>query len=471
MVMNAPARINPFLSGNYAPVRSEDDFADLAVTGEIPRELAGRLYRTGPNPQFDPRDPNYHWFAGDGMLHAFHVENGKVSYRNRWVRTPKWELEHEAGKAMFGTFGNPMTSDPSTIGKDSGVANTNILYHAGKLLALEEGHQPFEVDARTLGPKGYLTYAGNANRFTAHPKIDPETGELLFFGYMAGEGFFGKSVAYGVVDKAGKVSRLDRFDAPYASMIHDFMVTDRHILIPVLPLTGSLERAMRGQSPFAWEPEAGAFVGVLARDQSIDKMRWFKTDPNYVFHVMNSWEEGNKIFADVMEYPSAPLFPNADGTPGERSAATLRRWTFDLAGNSDVIKRETLDDMSGEFPRVDDRRAGLSYRHGWFAARSGREFDIHFDAIAHFDTHTGKRAVYTLDRGDVTSEPVFVERGPGAAEGDGWILAVVYRGNENRSDLIVLDAQDVSKGPIATAKLPRRVPFGFHGNWAPVTGL
>src|SRR5262245_18234583 len=136
--MNAPVRINPFLTGNLAPVRSEDDFADLKVKGEIPKALNGALYRTGPNPQFDPRDPNHHWFAGDGMVHGFYLENGKASYRNRYVRTPKWELEHAAGRSLFGTFGNPMTSDPSVIGKESGVANTNIVWHANKLLALEE---------------------------------------------------------------------------------------------------------------------------------------------------------------------------------------------------------------------------------------------------------------------------------------------------------------------------------------------
>jgi len=119
------------------------------------------------------------------MVHAFRVADGKVSYRNRWVRTPKWELEHAAGQALFGTFGNPMTTDPSALGKDSGVANTNIVFHAGRLLALEEGHQPFEVDPKTLDPRGYIPYAGKANRFTAHPKIDPETGEMVFFGYMA----------------------------------------------------------------------------------------------------------------------------------------------------------------------------------------------------------------------------------------------------------------------------------------------
>ena len=141
--MDGSQPINPFLTGNYGPVRSEDDF-DLPVTGEIPAALAGAFYRNGPNPQFDP-GPGYHWFGGDGMIHAFFVEGGKVRYRNRWVRTPKWEVEHAAGRRLFGTFGNPMESDPSVIGMDSGVANTNIVWHAGRLLALEEGHAPIRA--------------------------------------------------------------------------------------------------------------------------------------------------------------------------------------------------------------------------------------------------------------------------------------------------------------------------------------
>jgi carotenoid cleavage dioxygenase len=169
--------------------------------------------------------------------------------------------------------------------------------------------------------------------------------------------------------------------------------------------------------------------------------------------------------ADVMEYPNAPLFPNADGSAGAPSAAILRRWTFDLDGGSDTIKRETLDEMSGEFPRIDDRRAGLSYRHGWFAGRSNNAPDVRFDAIAHIDHATGRRTAFTLPSGDVTSEPVFAARSPSAAEGDGFLLAVVYRAREDRSDLLVLDARAVEKGPLATVSLPRRVPFGFHGNW------
>src|SRR5258708_14820426 len=157
-----------------------------------------------------------------------------------------------------------MTTEPAYVGKESGVANTNILWHAGKLLALEEGHQPFEVDPRDLSPRGYLDYAGAAKRFTAHPKIDPETGELAFFGYMAGEVPFTAGMAYGVADRTGKVTRLDRFEAPYASMVPDFLVTKNHVLFPILPLTGSLDRAMTCKPPFACDPDKASPVGVLS---------------------------------------------------------------------------------------------------------------------------------------------------------------------------------------------------------------
>ncbi|MBI3676035.1 MAG: carotenoid oxygenase family protein [Proteobacteria bacterium] len=472
--MNAPANIqhkNPYLSGNFAPVRSEDDFADLKITGAIPKELSGSYFRNGPNPQFEPRDAFHHWFAGDGMIHAFHVRDGKASYRNRYVRTPKYLLENKAGHSMFGTFGNPMTSDPSVIGKDSGVANTNIVWHAGKLLALEEGHQPFELDPKTLESRGYVPYAGNANRFTAHPKIDPQTGELVFFGYSAGEGFFTDEIAYGVVDKTGKVTRLDRIKAPFCSMIHDFFVTKNYVLFPVLPLTGSMQRAMSGKPPFAWEPDKGSHIGVMRRDASVDTIRWFTTDPCYVFHPMNMWEEGEKIFVDSMQYEVAPLFPNVDGSGGKDSPAKLSRWTFDLSGdlaaNTNTVKRDYIDDLQGEFPRLDERRAGLSYRHGYFAANTKADGKIMFDAIAHIDHQTGEKAVYRFAAGDVPGEPVFVPRNAKAGEGDGFLVATVYRGNENRTDFAVFDATDIAKGPLGTAALPRRVPFGFHGNWAP----
>jgi carotenoid cleavage dioxygenase-like enzyme len=461
MTMDGTPRFDPYLSGNFAPVRSEDDFA-LTIAGEIPAGLNGAFYRNGPNPQFEPID-DYHWFSGDGMIHGFFLEGGKARYRNRYVRTPKWTLENGAGRALYGTFGNPMTSDPSVAGKDGGVANTNIVWHGGRLMALEEGHPPFELDPISLESRGYLEqYRG---RVTAHPKIDPETGEMVWFAYSAGEIPLNATVSFGTTDAAGVVTRRDDFEAPYCSMIHDFMITRRHALFPILPLSGSLERAMRGQPPFAWEPDKGAFVGVMARNAGVETIRWFQTEACYVFHPMNAWEEGEMIFADVMEYPQAPLFPNADGSPGEDAKARLVRWSFDLAAPSNVIKREPLDDMPGEFPRFDERRAGLSYRHGWFAANTARADGLGFGGIAHIDLANGRRTVFEFGAGDGAGEPIFVPRSPDAGEGDGWVICTVFRPAENRSDLAVFDALDIAKGPIGLAKSPRRVPFGFHGNW------
>jgi len=451
---------NPYLSGNFAPVASEDDF-ELEVVGEIPAAIAGAFYRNGPNPQFEPRG-HYHWFVGDGMIHGIFVDGGKARYRNRYVRTPKWELENAAGRALFSGF-DPRAADPSVAGKDSGSANTNIVWHAGQLLALEEAHMPFELDPETLESRGYREdYRG---KVTAHPKLDPETGEMIWFAYGVGDGFFSKTVSYGVTDASGKVVRRDDFEAPYSSMVHDFMVTKSHALFPILPLTGDLQRVMSGGPAYAWEPEKGSHVGVMRRDGDVSDIRWFTTEACYVFHPMNAWEEGDKIFADVMEYGHAPLFPNVDGSTTPNTGAYLTRWTFDLADPSNTIKRERLDETPGEFPRFDERRAGLPYRHGWFAASASGSTGLKFDSIAHIDHQTGQKAIHTFGNGDAPGEPIFIPRSADAPEGDGWLIALVYRALEDRSDFVVLDALDIAKGPIAVAKLPRRVPFGFHGNW------
>jgi carotenoid cleavage dioxygenase-like enzyme len=459
--MSLPFPQHPFLSGNFAPISIEGDAHDLPVVGAIPPELDGTLYRIGPNPQFAPRDRNHHWFLGDGMVHAFTIQGGKASYRNRWVRTPRFALEREAGRALFGSWGNPMTTDPSAQGCDSGVANTNIIAHAGRLLALEEGHRPFELASDSLDPHGYLDLNTQLDRFTAHPKVDAETGELMFFSYGSGAPL-SATMSYGVINRKGCLARLDRFEAPFSSMVHDFMTTANHVLFPVLPLTGDLGRAMKGGPAFAWEPEKGAYLGVLKRDRPVSEIRWLEVEPCYVFHPMNAWEADGKIFADVMRYDTAPLFPRPDGSidRNARPEAKLCRWTVDLAAGK--VRHSDLDDTAGEFPRIDDRRNGLAYRHGWFAAQA---IGFSFGAIVHVDHATGARQRYELPAGDAASEPVFVPRAADAEEGDGWLLLTVYRAAEHRSDLMVLDARDVTRGPVATVQLSQRVPFGFHGNW------
>jgi len=450
--------LEPHLGGNLAPVRAEVDF-NLKVRGKIPDGLSGALFRNGPNPQFDP-GPGYHSFIGDGMIHGFWIGGGRAHYRNRYVRTPRWLAEHAAGRALFGGMGRP--SDPSVEGIKGGGANTHIVHHAGRLMALQEGSDPFELDQATLASLGWIETGG---RFTAHPKMDPETGEMVWFAYSAGAEPLNPYLDYGVTEKSGRITRRDRFRAPYCSMVHDFMVTQNHVLFPVLPLTGDMERAKRGLPAFAWEPQKGAFVGVMKRDTDVATVRWIEVDPVYVFHNLNAHEEGDIIHCEMMEYPRAPLFPNADGSAGHGAPARMVRWSINLADPNSRVKRTPLDDLAAEFPRIDERFSGRHYRHGWYAANVAMKEALTFDSLAHLDLQTNRRTLRRLAEGDSCGEPVFVPRAADAAEGDGWLLAVVHRAAENRSDLLVLNAQDIAGEPEAVLELPGRVPAGFHGSW------
>lgn len=466
---------NPhFFTGNFAPLTEEYDLPALEVEGTFPPGISGTLYRVGPSPRFAPRDSDYHWFSGDGMIHAFHVHHGRVAYRNRWARTPKWQLEHEAGRALFGTFGNPATSDPRAHGRNGGTANTSMLWHGQRLFALEESHQPFELDPDTLASRGHQSFGDRVGaRFTAHPKLDPRSGDLHFFAYSP-DAPASAAMLYGVLNERCEVTQLQRFAAPYPSMAHDFMVTREHVLFPITPLTISVERAMRGKPLFAWDAGERTHVGVLPRGAEADALRWFETEPCHVFHAMNAFTDGDAIVAYVMQSDAAPGLPDAEGRPldAAATAARLCRWTFDLRGRGSAFQREVLDDLVAEFPRIDERFGGQRNRYGFYTCHAiararGDAESVLYDSLARFDFETGRRSLYTLPRGDVVSEPVFVPRAVDAAEGDGWLLAVAWRERARRSDLLVLDASDLAAGPLAIARLPHRVPFGFHGTWRP----
>ena len=467
--MARPFPNHPNLIGGFAPIQMECDAADLVIEGEVPRELNGTFFRNGPNPQYAPRAA-HHWFGGDGMVHAFVIRDGRVAYRNRWVRTVKWKLEREAGRALFAAF-NPLDSDPSVQGMQTdGIANTNIVWHAGKLLALEEAHAPFEMDPATLESIGPWTFDGNlVGPMTAHPKMDPETGEMLFFGYNA-KGLISEDMSFHVVDATGRLTRSETFRAPYAAMVHDFMITRDHVIFPIMPLTGSLERAMQGAPVYAWEPDKGTWIGIMPRRGTVADMRWFRGDPAYVFHPMNAHSDGEVVTCDVCQFDEAPLFPLPDGTPGDPAKAIprLTRWTFDLKRNTDDYRTERLHDVACEFPRLDERRTGLGYRFGYMACDTNPEFKVGgFNAIARVDHATAKLDVYDVGAGCATNEPIFVPRAADAPEGVGFLLANVYDDNRKASHLVILDAENPSAGPLATAFLDHRVPFGFHGNWMP----
>jgi carotenoid cleavage dioxygenase len=311
------------------------------------------------------------------------------------------------------------------------------------------------MDPDTLITLGEDTFGGALTTpMTAHPKIDPATGDLLWFAYGAC-GRCTADIALGTVSPDGALTTTTRLDAPYASMVHDFAATQRHLVLPIGPLVGALERG--GPLPYAWEPARGAFLAIVTRDGS--DRRFVAMDACYVFHVMNAFErDDGTVICDVVRYDEPPLFPRVDGTcPATPPRAKLVRWRVDPAGR---LHEDTILDADCEFPRIDDRFATTGYRYGYvrLGAYAGA-------GIARVDLESGRSAEWRPPAGDVASEPVFVPREDDAPEGDGWLLATVYRAAENRSDLVVLDARDVAAGPIALAELSHRVPSGFHGSF------
>lgn len=457
--MSRPFPNDPFLSGNYAPWPMEGEMHDLIVEGEIPRELNGTLYRNGPNPQFAPRG-KYHWFDGDGMIHAFTLANGKAHYHNRWVRTRKFQREREVGTALFGGLADFMHNDPRAEGIFPNAANTNILWHGGKLLALWEAGPPHVLDPHTLETIGPYDFAGKLlGPMTAHPKVDPETGELLFFGYSP----FPPYLRYYVASADGRISYSEEIDVPFPTMMHDFVVTRDYVIFLVCPATFRFENFASG-NPIRWEPELGTKIGLMPRAGGNAALRWFETDPCYVFHPMNAYEEQGRVIADVCRFPRLPLFDGAESEEWQESGARLTRWTLDLAGGS--VKETRLDEHPAEFPRLDERFAGLAYRYGYAGGREpGAGTGGVFNAIVRYDWNTGQRRAHTLGPTGFTSEPLFVPRTSTSPEGEGFLLAVVYRQEAPRSDLLILDAENIEAQPLATLKLPHRVPYGFHGNW------
>ena len=458
---------HPNLRGNYAPLRMECNIQDLIIEGEVPRDLFGSYYRNGPDPQFPPMGGDYHWFAGDGMIHAFHFENGRISYLNRWAQTSKWKQERKAGRSLINAL-NPMDPDPEfNFDDEDGTANTNIVFHSGKLLALEEGHKPFELDPITLESKGAWNYKGKLDSaMTAHPKIDPKTGEMIGFSY----GFGVNKMSYFVVNSEGIMTTYKEFKTPYSSMVHDFVVTTKHVIFPIFPLIIDFNLTASGKSPIAWDVNRPSQIGIMQRDGSTEDIKWIERDPCFVFHPMNAFEDGDKIIADMMQFEEAPLFPHLDGSipDNKKAEARLNRWEIDLTSNSGSIKKDYLDEHIGEFPRLDERFSMSNYRYGIYASNHGDSpKGISFNSVTRYDYETGKKEFFTLSEFDAVGEPIFVPKSSDAEEGVGYVIALAYLGKENRSDLMIFDAENIASGPMAKAMLPHRIPYGFHGNWRP----
>ncbi len=446
--MNAPTKVPAakawHLQGNWAPVLDEIDVGPLTVRGTIPPELRGDYVRAGMNPRSGHSD---HWFAGNGMLHSVQIDDGQARYRNRFVRTPYFEADMNLMSGMFDPAASP--------------ANTNIIRHAGRWLALEETHWPWEVD-RNLETLGAHTFAGQLGAsMTAHPRVCPVTGELLFFGYQLAKPPF---LTYYRADAAGVVLEAQPIEIPNPVMMHDWNVTRNHVVFMDLPVVFDLKAAMRGGAPLAFRPEAGARLGVMKRNGAAGHVRWFEIDPCYVFHPVNAHEEGDRLVLHVCRQEQAMAGGFEEIYGGERTIGRLWRWTIDLAGGT--VVEEQIDDAPADFPRIHDGLVGLPARWGYMASLDAKAPSLTLGQYLYkYDLGTGARITRDFGSDSRLGEPIFVPRQGAASEDDGWILALRHDESRDQSTLVILNAQDFDGDPAAEILMPRRLPYGAHGNW------
>jgi carotenoid cleavage dioxygenase-like enzyme len=426
-----------FQRDNYAPVTDELTEFDLPVQGAIPAELDGWYLRNGPN----PRQATAHWFTGDGMIHGVRIEGGRAAwYRNRWVRTDSFKEDF------------PLYNADGTRNLRAGTANTHLVNHAGKTLALVESSLPYEI-TNDLETVGAYDFGGKlVDSMTAHPKICPTTGEMHFFGYG---NIFEPHVTYHRADANGELTINRPLDVKALTMMHDFALTAEHVVFMDLPIVFNIDVALKGDGdmPYRWDDNYGARLGVMRRDDPFGPVRWFEIPPCYVFHVANAYDHGNSIVLHAVRYPE--LWRD---TGGFETDGVLWSWTIDLQ-NGTVTERQ-LDDRAVEFPRIDDRLATLPARYA-VSVGDGR--------LVRYDLTTGdavEHAFGTAESPGGPGEAVFVPSTSGLAdESSGWYIGYVYDPARDGSDLVIIDASDFAAQPVARIKLPQRVPYGFHGNW------
>ena len=435
------------LRGNWAPLKDERTITDLEATGTIPAELDGRYVRNGANPITGFSD---HPFLGDGMIHGIRLRDGRAEwYRNRYVQTP---FVADPDRQVI-------DMEASLTDMTSSKANTNVMGHAGRIMALEEGHFPYVLDGDldTVGPHDF---GGVLNGpFTAHPKICPVTGELLAFGYSMMEPY----LTYLRVSADGQLVQTENITVGGPTMIHDFNTTENHVIFMDLPAVFDIELALKGEMPIRWSDDYPARLGVMPRTGNDADVTWYEIEPCYVFHPMNAYESGDRIVLDVARLPHIWR----DG-PMDFPEPALHRWTIDTS--SGQVAEEQVDDLPAEFPRVPDARVGLEHRYGYMmgnAAESAFTEPMTANgALLKYDRQTGERTRIDVGRGRLPGEASFVPRDGATAEDDGYLMTYVYDAERDASDFVVYDASTMSDEPVASVALPR-VPFGFHGNWVP----
>lgn len=449
-----PAGDHPYLTGIHRPMTREETIADLMVTGSIPEALDGRYLRIGPNPVTPPNPADYHWFTGDGMAHGVRIKGGKALwYRNRWIRS----------NAVSDALGEPRA--PGKRNPHSDTANTNIIGHAGRTWAIvEAGGNPVEL-SETLDTIAHNPFDGSlAVPFSAHPHLDPATGELHAITYDATTM---DTVWHVVVDKAGSVVRQEPIAAKHGPSIHDCALTANHVIVLDLPVTFSMKAMLAGHRfPYQWNWEHSARVGLCPRGGSGADTIWCHVDPCYVFHTGNAFElPDGRVIVDVVAHET--MFAESVMGP-DSPASRLERWTLDPATHR--VERRVLHDHSQEFPRYDERLTTRPYRWLYTMAlppEAKGELSISDTRLFKHDLQTGDIAIRDFGSGRHPGEFVFVPRPGEDAEDAGWLIGLVVDLSHERTELHILNADDFEGAPQVVIHIPHRVPPGFHGNWVP----
>lgn len=441
-----------YLTGNFAPVHDEVTAFDLPVEGELPAELDGRYLRNGPNPAGEVDPATHHWFIGDGMVHGIRLRDGRAEwYRNRYV----------GSTAISERRGEPDIPGRNWNGSGLGP-NTNVGGFAGTTWAMvEAGGCPVELtyELETIGRNDFGGTLPGA--FTAHPKFDPDTGEMHAMAYAWAEWM--DHVQYIVVGADGRVRHTVDVPLPGMTMLHDMSLTCRYAIVYDQPVTVDLDLAFAGRFPFRWDPDYGNRVGLLPREGDAADIVWIDVPLGYSFHPLNAYDrEDGTIVVDLCNYERMfdrdILGPFGDGGQGR-----LERWELDPWART--VSTTVIDETPNEFPRHRGSLSGKPHRYGYCASVRFDDPTAGWPTIKH-DLQTGQRDVFDHGPGRAAGEPVFVARQGGTEEDDGWLVTYVHDLGAGTADFVVIDAQDFGRADyVAKVPLPQRIPFGFHGNW------
>ena len=420
---------------------------------------------------------------GDGNICALRIDSGRVDLKVRYVDTERLRLERQANKRLFGLYRNPFSHHPCVRAAVDSTANTNLVYWAGKLLALKESGLPYAVDPDTLETLCYDPFKSPGKTFSAHPKVDPFTGELVVFGYEA-KGLGTDDIVIYAIDKQGDIRDEQWVKSPWTAFIHDCVITPNFIVLVLWPYDADVDKMKAGGQHWTYNKERPATFIVVPRrvGQNLPagwregESRVYYGEHAILLHTAGAWEEDEgRLFLESSRilYNVFPVL----GEPSERPFGDMKadyvRWELDLSqpSNTRVADPAVILDVPGEMARVDERFLTQPYDKIFCPiVVAGKScpvppiLPIGLDGYLMVEKASGRKTLFDPGLGCTVEEPIFVPRSGDAAEGDGWVLGMVQRLDVNRSDLVVLDTNDFAK-PIAVVQLPFRTKGQIHGNW------